>query len=66
MQAHGGIDDGHGYNLLSSVERYDEEKDEWEVVADMGSARGFVGVASSFVIDLPHTGADVVASSLDD
>ena len=32
-----------GYNVrnrrLSSVERYDEEKDEWEAVADMSTAR---------------------------
>ena len=26
-------------NCLSSVERYDEEKDEWEAVADMSTAR---------------------------
>ena len=47
-------------NASSSVERYDEEKDQWEAVADMGTARSFVGVAaSSLVVDLPHTGADV-------
>ena len=41
-------------NRLSSVERYDEEKDEWEAVADMGTARCAVGVvASSSVVDLP-------------
>ena len=52
---------------LSSVERYDEEKDEWEAVADMSTARFRVGVAASrFAIDLPYTGADVAAPSLDD
>ena len=52
---------------LSSVERYNEEKDEWEAVADMSTARFRVGVAaSSLVVDLPHIGADVAASSLDD
>ena len=63
----GGYADGD--NLLSSVERYDEEKDEWEVVADMGIERFCVGVAASrFAIDLPYTGsgADVAAPSLDD
>ena len=30
---------GDGANRLSSVERYDEEKDEWEAVADMSTAR---------------------------
>ena len=65
LYAVGGRDDG--YKLLSSVERYDEEKDEWEAVADMSTARFRVGVAaSSLVVDLPHTGADVAASSLDD
>ena len=64
LYAVGGHDGGRS---LSSVERYDEEKDEWEAVADMGSARNYVGAAaSSFVVDLPHTGADVAASSLDD
>ena len=29
---------------LSCVERYDEEKNEWEAVADMGTARWGVGV----------------------
>ena len=29
----------YGGNFLSSVERYDEEKDEWEAVADMSTAR---------------------------
>ena len=54
-------------NALASVERYDEAKNEWEAVVDMGTARFCVGVAaSSLVVDLPHTGAGVVASSLDD
>ena len=30
-------------NNLSSVERYDEEKDEWEAVADMSTARSGAG-----------------------
>ena len=48
-----------------SPERYDEEKGEWEAVADMVTARYGVGaVASSFVVDLLLTGADVAASSL--
>ena len=65
LYAVGGCDDGD--NDLSSVERYDEEKDEWEAVADMSTARYCAGVAaSSLVVDLPHTGADVAASSLDD
>ena len=56
-----------GGNVLSSVERYDEEKDEWEAVADMSTGRSAVSVAaSSSVVDLPDTGADVAASSLDD
>ena len=37
LYAVGGLDDGD--NRLSSVERYDEEKDEWEAVADMSTAR---------------------------
>jgi len=37
LYAVGGYDDGE--NVLSSVERYDEEKDEWEAVADMSTAR---------------------------
>ena len=58
---------GGGSRSLSSVERYDEEKDEWEAVADMGTARFCVGVAASrFVIDLPYTAAGVAAPSLDD
>ena len=47
---------------------YDEEKDEWEAVADMSTARFGAGVAASRfvnVVDLPHTG-DFAASSLDD
>ena len=44
MYAVGGVD-GEG-NELSSVERYDEGKDEWEAVASMGRRRAFVGVAS--------------------
>ena len=37
LYAVGGVDDGD--NELSSVERYDEEKEEWEAVADMSTAR---------------------------
>ena len=31
-------------NVLASVERYDEAKNEWEAVADMGTARKGVAV----------------------
>ena len=41
VYAVGGYD---GHRSVSSVERYDEEKNEWEAVADMGNVRGFVGV----------------------
>ena len=65
LYAVGGSDDG--CKRLSSVERYDEEKDELEAVADMGIERFCVGVAASrFAIYLPYTGADVAAPSLDD
>ena len=33
----GGVDNADNY--LSSVERYDEEKNEWEAVADLNTAR---------------------------
>jgi hypothetical protein len=36
MLAVGGFDDG---GVLSSVERYDEAKEQWEVIASMGSER---------------------------
>ena len=66
LYAVGGSDDGD--NKLFSVERYDEEKDKWGAVADMGFGRFCVGVAAlCFAIDLPYTAAaDVAAPSLDD
>jgi hypothetical protein len=42
LYAVGGSDE-YG-NPLSSVERYDEAKEQWEVIASMGSARYGVGV----------------------
>ena len=51
---------------LASVERYDEAKNEWEAVVDMGTARFYAGVASTGEVAVAGNVLQENAASLDD
>ena len=64
MYAVGGKDTAGNY--LASVERYDEAKNEWEAVVDMGTAHSFAGVASTGEVSVAGNVLQENAASLDD